>query len=236
MSTGPLALVVEDEPGMRRFLAAALAAHGYRLVEVGTAADAKRQARAYNPDLVLLDLALPDADGMTVLDDLRRWGKVPVIVLSARHDEEQKVRALDAGADDYLTKPFGIGELLARIRVALRHASHEAGAEEEALETGELRVDFARRRVEVRGREVHLTPLEYKLLAALARRAGKVLTHRALLSEVWGPEHVAQTAYLRVYMVQLRQKLERDAARPRYLVTETGVGYRLNVDDDRTRH
>ncbi|MGZ5971153.1 MAG: response regulator [Polyangiales bacterium] len=231
MSTpGPLVLLIEDESQMRRFLRAALTAHGYRLIETDTAADGLRQATAYNPDLVLLDLGLPDRPGIEVIHALREWTMLPIVVISARGNEEDKIDALDGGADDYLTKPFGTGELLARLRVALRHAERIAHDPEPVLVVGDLRIDFARRVVTAREREVHLTPIEYKLLATLAKHGGKVLTHKQLLKDVWGPTHVDQTQYLRVYMAQLRHKLELDAARPRYLVTEPGVGYRLKVD------
>ncbi len=228
---GRLVLVVEDEPQVLRFLRASLGAHGYRLVEATSGERALVEAATRIPDIVLLDLGLPDVDGVEVARRLREWSAVPLIVLSARGQESDKIRALDAGADDYLTKPFGVGELLARMRVALRHAARvAAGVGESAFETGELRVDLAARRVLVKGEEVRLTRTEYNLLATLAKHAGKVLTHRQLLREVWGPGATGQSHYLRVYMGQLRHKLEEDAARPRYLLTETGVGYRLAVD------
>jgi two-component system, OmpR family, KDP operon response regulator KdpE len=228
---GRLVLVVEDEPQVLRFLRASLVAHDYRLVEATSGAQALVAAATRTPDLVLLDLGLPDVDGVEVARRLREWSAVPVIVLSARGQESDKIRALDAGADDYLTKPFGVGELLARMRVALRHADRvAAGLGEAAFEAGDLRVDLAARRVLVRGEEVRLTRTEFNLLAALAKHAGKVLTHRQLLQEVWGPGSTGQSHYLRVYMGQLRHKIEEDAARPRYLLTETGVGYRLAVD------
>jgi two-component system KDP operon response regulator KdpE len=228
---GRLVLVVEDEPQVLRFLRTSLSAHGYRLVEATTGEQALVEAATRTPDLVLLDLGLPDLDGVEVARRLREWSTVPIIVLSARGQESDKIRALDAGADDYLTKPFGVGELLARMRVALRHASRiAAGLGESAFETGDLRVDLAARQVVVRGQEVRLTRTEFNLLATLAKHAGKVVTHRQLLQEVWGPGSTGQSHYLRVYMGQLRHKLEEDAARPRYLVTETGVGYRLAVE------
>jgi len=230
---GRLVLVVEDEPQVVRFLRASLNAHGYRLVEAATGQQGLVEAATRLPDLVLLDLGLPDLDGVEVARRLRDWSAVPVIVLSARGQEDDKIRALDAGADDYLTKPFGVGELLARMRVALRHATRVAsGAGESVVEAGELRVDLAARRVFVRGGEVRLTRTEFNLLATLAKHAGKVVTHRQLLREVWGPGSSGQSHYLRVYMGQLRHKLEEDAARPRYLLTETGVGYRLVADAD----
>jgi two-component system, OmpR family, KDP operon response regulator KdpE len=223
----PTVLVIEDEPQMRRFLRASLESHGYHLVEAVTAREGLLQATGRNPDVILLDLGLPDLDGLEVTRRLREWSRTPVIVVSARGREDDKIAALDAGADDYLTKPFGMGELLARLRAALRRAARPDGAEEATIETGELRVDLAARLVHRAGAEVHLTPIEYKLLATLARHLGKVLTHRQLLKEAWGPNAVEHTHYLRVYMTQLRHKLEHDPSRPRYLVTEPGVGYRL---------
>jgi two-component system KDP operon response regulator KdpE len=227
----PLILVIEDEPQMRRFLRAALGAQEYRLVEAITARDGLAQAASRNPDIVLLDLGLPDRDGLEVTRELRQWSAAPIIVLSARHREPDKVEALDLGADDYLTKPFGVEELLARIRVALRHAAQPVGGPPEPIfEAGDLRVDLARREVRRGGQEVHLTPTEYKLLTLLIRHAGKVLTHRQLLKEVWGVNYANQSHYVRVYMAQLRQKLENDPARPRLLITEPGVGYRLKAE------
>jgi two-component system KDP operon response regulator KdpE len=224
----PTVLLIEDERQMRRFLRVSLSANGYQLIEAETAEEGLILAAAHNPELVLLDLGLPDADGLQVTQRLREWTAVPVIVISARGQEEDKIKALDAGADDYLTKPFGVGELLARIRVALRRAAAgESGQSVFAL--GDLKVDLARRQVLRAGEEVHLTPIEYKLLALLVKHAGMVLTHRQLLREVWGPQHAEQTQYLRVYMGQLRHKLEANPSRPRYLVTEPGVGYRLRV-------
>ncbi|MDC0676466.1 response regulator [Sorangium atrum] len=223
----PLVLLIEDEPQMRRFLRAMLAARGYRLVETETGAEGIAQATTRNPDLVLLDLGLPDMDGLEVTRRLREWTAVPIIVLSARGQEQDKIDALDGGADDYLTKPFSAGELLARLRVALRHAAHAAKAESSTFKVQDVDVDLARRVVLRGGEEIHLTPIEYKLLTTLIRHAGKVLTHRQLLGEVWGPAYAGQTHYLRVYMAQLRHKLERDPARPQILITEPGVGYRL---------
>lgn len=226
-SAGPLVLVADDELEMRRFLRASLASHGYRVVETESGAATIAQAKAYNPDLVLLDLGLPDLDGLEVIKRLREWSKAPVVVISARQSERDKIDALDLGADDYLTKPFGTGELLARMRVALRHAGDVGGAPAPSISVGDLRLDVESRRVFVKDREIHLTPIEYKLFTVLMKNAGKVLTHRQLLKDVWGPSHVDQTQYLRVYMVQLRHKLEEEPARPRYLLTEPGVGYRL---------
>jgi two-component system KDP operon response regulator KdpE len=210
---------------MRRFIRASLGAHGYRLVEATTAEEGVMLARSHNPELVLLDLGLPDADGLEVTAKLREWSKVPIIVLSARGREEDKVQALDAGADDYLTKPFGVNELLARMRVALRHA--QAPASEPVLKLGDLELDLEKRLVTRGGGEVHLTPIEYRLLAYLAQHAGKVLTHRQILSEVWGPGAAHQTHYVRVHLAELRKKIEADPSRPKLIVTEPGVGYRL---------
>ncbi len=227
----PLVLVIEDEPPMQHFLRTALESHDYRYAAAGSAREGLAQATGRNPDAILLDLGLPDLDGLELTRRLREWSATPIIVISARGKEQDKVAALDAGADDYLTKPFGLGELLARLRVALRHAARAAGEPEEPVfELGELKVDLALRRVTVGGEEVHLTPTEYKLLTTLVRHAGKVLTHRQLLHEVWGAHTTEQTANLRVYMTQLRHKLERAPARPTYLLTEPGVGYRLKTD------
>lgn len=225
----PLVLLVEDEPQVRRFLRTLLAARGYGLVEAETAAAGLSLASTHAPDLVLLDLGLPDGDGVEVTRRLREWTQTPIIVLSARDREGDKVEALDAGANDYLTKPFGANELLARVRVALRPAASVAGRGEPVYQSGALRVDLSSRQVFVDGAEVHLTPTEYKLLAVLVRNAGKVVTHNQLLHEAWGPGHSSQKQYLRVYMGQLRHKLEADPARPRYLTTEPGIGYRLRV-------
>jgi two-component system KDP operon response regulator KdpE len=225
---GPLVLLIEDEPQMRRFLRAALESHDFQLVEAATAREGLAHATGRNPDVILLDLGLPDGDGIDLTRRMREWSGTPIIVISARGKEQDKIAALDAGADDYLTKPFGVGELLARLRVALRHAAIAGGAADEPVfATGELRVDLARRQVFVAGREVRLTPFEYKLLALLVKNAGKVLTHRQLLRQVWGPEYGDENHYIRVYVAQLRRKLEADPARPRYLRTEPGVGYRL---------
>ena len=227
----PLVLLVEDEPQMRRFLRAALEGNGYRLIESTTARDGLGQAAGRNPDVILLDLGLPDADGIDVTRRIREWGTTPIVVISARGKEQDKVAALDAGADDYLTKPFGVGELLARLRVALRHSTRSAdGQATPVFSVGDLNVDLAARRVRLGEAEVHLTPTEYKLLATLVRYAGRVVTHRQLLKEVWGPNAIEHTHYLRVYMTHLRHKVEHDATRPRYLVTEPGVGYRLQAE------
>jgi two-component system KDP operon response regulator KdpE len=220
-------LVVEDEAPMRRFLAQALASHGFRVAEAGSLAAAQQLATDLRPAAILLDLGLPDGDGLALLRAVRQWSAAPVIVLSARDREDDKVGALDAGADDYLTKPFGTSELLARIRVALRHARGQRVADDPLLAVGPIRIDQARYTVTVGERDVHLTPIEFRLLALLARHAGKVLTHRQLLHEVWGPRSTQHTHYLRVHMAALRRKLEVDPARPRWLLTEAGVGYRL---------
>lgn len=222
----PLVLVIEDEPPIRRFLRASLAEAGYRVEEATSGEDGIKKAAARPPDLVILDLGLPGLDGQDVLRRLREWLAAPIIVLSARDQESQKVEALDAGADDYLTKPFGLGELLARMRTALRHAQPPA-SEGTALRVNDLRVDLAARVVTRAGEPVHLTPLEYKLLVLLMRNAGKVLTHRQLLRDVWGPHDVHESHYLRVFVATLRRKIEPDPTRPRYLLTEQGVGYRF---------
>lgn len=230
MSQQTTILLIEDEPEIRRFLRASLPAHGFRLHEATTGQNGFIEAQARNPDLILLDLGLPDLDGTDVIRQVREWTKIPIIVLSARDQEQAKVSALDLGADDYVTKPFGINELLARIRTALRHAARTDEGNESIFILGALKVDFGRRQVLVSGKEVHLTPIEYKLFTTLIRHAGKVLTHRQLLKEVWGPLHVEESHYLRVYMRQLRNKLEKNPAHPRYLVTELGVGYRLRTE------
>jgi two-component system KDP operon response regulator KdpE len=224
----PAVVVIEDEPQIRKFLRAALGGQGYRVFEAGTGEDGLIEAASRQPDVVIVDLGLPDIDGLQVIRRLREWSAVPIIVLSARGQEPDKVAALDAGADDYLSKPFGVGELLARMRVALRHRARvDQGSVESTVTVGDLHVDLGRRRVLIRDAEVHLTPIEYRLLATLIRYAGKVVTHRQLLREVWGPNAESQSHYLRVYMAHLRRKLEKDPAQPRYLLTEPGVGYRL---------
>ncbi|MGH9891390.1 MAG: response regulator [bacterium] len=231
MPAPPLILIIEDEPPMRRFLRATLRAQGYQIVEAGSAREGLAQAAGRNPDVILLDLGLPDAEGLDTARELRRLTRAPIIVLSARGQEYDKVAALDHGADDYLTKPFGVPELLARVRVALRHAALPANAPAQPVfALGGLRVDLIRRQVLRHGVEVHLTPTEYKLLAALIRQAGRVITHRQLLEEVWGTNYVDQGHYLRVYMAHLRHKLEPDPSRPRLLTTEPGIGYRLRDD------
>jgi len=224
-------LLIEDEPQMRRFLRVILQGHGYKVEEAVTGEKGLNDAAVRNPDIILLDLGLPDIDGLLVTQRLREWSETPIIVISAREQETDKVKALDAGADDYLTKPFGAGELLARIRVAMRHKA--------VIKTGQsvfmvanLKVDLAKRQVLLDRKEVHLTPIEYKLLAVLIQNAGKVVTHSQLLKEAWGPPYEHQTQYLRVYMTQLRHKLEADPARPKFLINEPGVGYRLKIDSE----
>jgi two-component system KDP operon response regulator KdpE len=227
-----LILLIEDEPQMRRFLRVTLQSHGYRLVEATGGVEGLREAATRTPDIILLDLGLPDMDGLEVVNRLREWSRIPVIVLSAREQEQDKIRALDAGADDYLTKPFGAGELLARIRVALRHQAGQYGEKGEPVFVLEnLRIDLAARQVFLNEAEVHLTPIEFRLLSVLVKNAGKVVTHSHLLKEVWGPPHMNQTQYVRVYMAQLRHKLEADPARPRFFLNEPGVGYRLRIDE-----
>jgi two-component system KDP operon response regulator KdpE len=227
----PVVLVIEDERPLQKFLRVTLESQNYAVVEATRGEEGLRHAAMSRPDLVVLDLGLPDMDGLEVTRRLREWSAVPIIVVSARGKEQDKVVALDAGADDYLTKPFGAGELLARVRVALRHAaSADPATGTPVFTVGELQVDLLRRQVLARGEEVHLTPNEFKLLAALVKHAGMVVTHQQLLKEVWGLGSTEQSHYVRVYMNQLRQKLESDPARPAYLLTEPGVGYRLKVD------
>ncbi len=224
-------LVIEDELPIRRFLRASLEAHGFEFLEAENAKDGIHEAATRQPDLIILDLGLPDLDGLAVIKQVREWTAVPIVVLSARGQEKDKVAALDAGADDYLTKPFGVEELLARMRVGLRHASRTAdGSAASIFEVNGLHVDLARRIVTVNEREVHLTPIEYRLLTTLIKHAGKVVTHRQLLSEVWGPQSTRETHYLRVYMGHLRHKIEAEPAQPRILLTELGVGYRMATE------
>ncbi|MDR5854107.1 two-component system response regulator KdpE [Caballeronia sp. LZ062] len=220
-------VLIEDEKQIRRFVRVSLEAQQMTVFEAETGQQGLIAAATRQPDLVIVDLGLPDTDGIDVIRELRTWTEVPVIVLSARTQEEEKVAALDAGADDYLTKPFGVSELMARIRAHLRRRNQTAASETPVVSFGDVTVDLALRRVTRNGESVHLTPIEYRLLATLVRDAGRVLTHRHLLREVWGPSHVESPHYLRIYMAHLRQKLERDAAQPEHIVTETGVGYRL---------
>jgi two-component system KDP operon response regulator KdpE len=222
----PVVVLIEDEPQIRRFLRATLTGEGYRLFEAATAGSGVIEVGSRQPDAVILDLVLPDMDGLEVIRRVRQWSGVPIIVLSARGQEADKVAALDGGADDYVSKPFGVDELLARVRVAVRHKAGVA-REDAVFASGDLRVDLGRRHVYVRDSEVKLTPTEYRLLTTLVRHAGRVLTHRQLLKEVWGPNQTGDAHYLRVFMTHLRRKIEQDPARPRHLLTEPGVGYRL---------
>lgn len=222
-------LVIDDETAIRRFLKASLDPVEYRLLEAADGQSGMRLVATENPEVVLLDLGLPDLDGIEVARSLREWTQVPIIVLSVRGQESDKIAALDAGADDYLTKPFGIGELLARVRVALRHSARTEPGEPTVV-TPEFTIDFSSRTVTRKGEEVHLTPNEYKLLQVLARNQGRVVTHRQLLREVWGEAYLEESHYLRVYMGQLRHKLEPDPAQPRFLITEPGVGYRFRPE------
>ena len=231
MSTeGALVLVIEDEVQLRRLLRTALGGSGFRFLETESGEEGLKLAATHNPDVILLDLGLPDGDGITVTRRLREWTQTPILVISAREREGDKIAALDAGADDYLTKPFSVNELLARIRVALRHAQHtDEGASE--INVGPLHVDLVRREVALDGKPVHLTPIEYRLLVLLGLHAGKVLTHKQILREVWGPGYVERTDYLRVYMAALRRKIEENPTRPKLLITEPLVGYRLRDRD-----
>jgi two-component system KDP operon response regulator KdpE len=222
-------LVVEDEPEIRRFLRSALAAEGYRVVESEIARRGAIDAGTHKPDLAIVDLGLPDRDGRDVIREIRSWSAMPIVVLSARAQERSKIEALDAGADDYVTKPFAVGELLARIRAGLRHVARSPGGQ--ILKLGPATVDLEKRTALRYGATVRLTQIEFRLLACLSRHLGMVVTHRQLLSEVWGPSYATQTHYLRIYMKQLRDKLEADPVRPKYLITETGVGYRLLADE-----
>lgn len=237
--SSPVAILIEDEPQIRRFVRSALEAEGWVVHEADTAKRGLLDAGTRKPDLLVVDLGLPDGDGLDVIRDVRGWSSVPIVVLSARSDETDKIAALDAGADDYLTKPFGVGELLARVRANLRRPrsgsaepSTQAPNEADRLfRFGEVEVDRQARLVRRSGAEVHLTPIEYRLLTVLIANAGRVMTHRQLLKEVWGPAHAEQNHYLRIYMGHLRQKLERDPAQPEHLLTETAVGYRLLRDN-----
>ena len=230
MSQGAcLVLVIEDEQPIRRFLRAALTSEGYRVVEASSGEEGLRLATQQPPDLVILDLGLPGIDGQEVLRQLREWLTAPILILSARDQEKQKIEALDGGADDYVAKPFGVGELLARMRTALRHANR-VGSESSEVSIGDLRIDLAARLVFRGTTQIHLTPLEYKLLTTFLKHSGKVLTHRFLLREVWGPQDSRETHYLRVFVAALRRKLEEDPAQPRFILTEQGVGYRFAAE------
>jgi len=226
----PAILLVEDEPEIRRFVRASLAAEGYRVVEAAKGERGAIDAGTHKPDMAIVDLGLPDIDGIEVIRRIRAWSSMPIVVLSARAQEQSKIEALDAGADDYITKPFGIGELLARVRAALRHAVRPASGGK-VLVLDEVSIDFEKRQAFKDRDEIRLTPIEFKLLVCLAKHLGLVATHRQLLTEVWGPTHAGHTHYLRVYMKGLREKLEADPARPKHLLTETGVGYRLLAEE-----
>jgi two-component system, OmpR family, KDP operon response regulator KdpE len=229
-AAAPTVLVIEDEPEIRRFLRTSLASEGYRVVESPTGRRGATDARTQKPDLAIVDLGLPDFDGVQVIRAIREWSPMPILVLSARSHEKSKIEALDAGADDYVTKPFAVGELFARVRVALRRAVRgPAGSGPLAL--GAAAIDLEKRLASRDGRPLHLTPIEFRLVACLARHLGMVVTHRQMLTEVWGPSHAGDTHYLRVYMKQVREKLEADPLQPRHFLTETGVGYRLVADD-----
>jgi two-component system KDP operon response regulator KdpE len=224
----PTILIIEDEVAIRRFVRPTLEGHGYRLLEAQTMEEGLVLASQHLPQIILLDLGLPDGDGIEGIARLREWNNVPIVIISARDQEGDKIAALDAGADDYLTKPFGVGELLARVRVALRHAAQiQSGTHEPIFETGDLKIDLEHRRVFIKEKELHLTPIEYHLLCELARHVGKVLTHRHLLRQVWGKNYELENHYLRVHMGNLRRKVESNSSRPHYILTEPGVGYRL---------
>lgn len=233
--SAPIAILIEDEPQIRRFVRAALEGEGWIVHEADTAKRGLVDSGTRKPDLLVVDLGLPDGDGLDVIRDVRGWSNVPIVVLSARADESDKISALDAGADDYLTKPFGVGELLARVRANLRRhrggsgdaSAQTAGEADAVFRFGEVEVDRRARLVRRNGVDVHLTPIEYRLLSVLVTNAGRVMTHRQLLKDVWGPSHSEQSHYLRIYMGHLRQKLEKDPAQPEHLLTETAVGYRL---------
>jgi two-component system KDP operon response regulator KdpE len=220
-------VLIEDEKQIRRFLSAALEAEGMNVYEAETGKQGLIVCATRKPDLLIVDLGLPDIDGLDVIRDVRSWSEVPIIVLSARSQEHEKVSALDAGADDYLSKPFGAAELIARIRAHLRRRQPSSTSNEALFQFGDVRVDFSLRTVTRAGETVHLSPIEYRLLSVLARHVGKVMTHRQLLKEVWGPNNAENSHYLRIYMANLRQKLEQQPAQPQHLLTETGVGYRL---------
>lgn len=226
----PTVLVVEDEPEIRRVLRTSLAAEGYRVAESASGRRGAIDAGSHKPDLAIIDLGLPDMEGVYLIRRIREWSPMPIVVLSARAHEQSKIEALDAGADDYVTKPFTMGELLARLRVAMRRAVRPAAATS-VLTLGDVTIDLERRRATRGGSEVHLTPIELRLVACLAKHLGLPVTHRQLLTEVWGPTHADDTHYLRVYMKQLRDKLEADPVRPRHFLTESGLGYRLVVED-----
>lgn len=226
----PVIVVIEDDRSIGRFLRTGLDSENFDVVLAETGQRGIIEAGTRKPDLIILDLGLPDMDGVAVITAIRKWSEIPIIILSARYAEQHKIDALDAGADDYLTKPFGLGELLARIRVALRHAGKTPEQRQSGVfTTGSLKVDLIHRRVLVEDQDIHLTPIQYRLLCVLVKHAGKVMTHRQILNEVWGPNNSEHVHYLRIYMSQLRQKLEADPTQPKYLLTESGVGYRVKV-------
>jgi two-component system KDP operon response regulator KdpE len=228
--SNPVIIVIEDDPSIRRFLRTGLSTRDFTVFEADTGKRGIVEAGVRKPDLVILDLGLPDMDGVEVIKAIRSWSAIPIIILSARSSEQHKIDALDAGADDYLTKPFGFGELLARIRVALRHAIRPQDAvQSDVFVSANLKVDLHNRLVSIDDQEIHLTPIQYRLLVTLVKHAGKVLTQQQILKEVWGPSYQENAHYLRIYMSQLRQKLEADPTQPRFLLTESGVGYRLKV-------
>lgn len=230
MTNAPVIIVIEDDPPIRRFLRTGLSTQGFTVFEADTGKQGIIEAEVRKPDLVILDLGLPDMEGVEVIKAIRTWSAIPIIILSARSSEQHKIDALDAGADDYLTKPFGFGELLARIRVALRHAIRPMEhIQADIFVTANLKVDLHNRVVTLDDEEVHLTPIQYRLLVVLVKQAGRVLTHQQILKEVWGPSYQENAHYLRIYMSQLRQKLEADPTQPKFLLTESGVGYRLKI-------
>jgi two-component system KDP operon response regulator KdpE len=229
MNNKPYILVVEDDKPIRNFITASLGAQGFNYIETEKGNEAIALSMSYNPDLIILDLGLPDIDGIEVVAKIREWSKTPIIIVSARENERQKIEALDKGADDYLTKPFGIGELLARIRVSLRHRTTNQTENEnkDTFKVKDLIVDFNKRRVIINNEEMHLTPIEYKIMALLCKYSGKVLTHNFIIHEIWGSAIGNETQSLRVFMASLRRKIEKNPAQPEYIYTEVGVGYRL---------
>jgi two-component system, OmpR family, KDP operon response regulator KdpE len=231
MENKPVILVVEDDKSIRNFICVSLNANGYKYIETDSGKNAISLAASHRPDIIILDLGLPDIDGIDVITELRKLTKAPIVVVSARGQEKEKVLALDSGADDYLTKPFSLPELLARLRVALRHLIPTSTSNQQELSSlftvGELKIDYEKRHVYLSSDEVHLTPLEYKLLVLMAKQAGKVLTHKFILREIWGDTNGSDTLSLRVFMANMRRKIEKEPAQPRYLLTEVGVGYRL---------
>ena len=227
---GAAILIVEDEPEIRRFLRSALVAEGHKVIESATARRGAIDAATHKPDLAIVDLGLPDHDGIEVIRQIRTWSTMPIVVLSARVQESSKISAFDAGADDYVTKPFGMGELIARVRVVLRRSVRTASGQH-VLSLGAATIDIDARTATRDGKPVHLTPLEFRIIACLAKNPGMVVTHKQLLTEVWGPTHASDTHYLRIYLKQLRDKLEDDPVQPCYLITETGIGYRLRIND-----